>query len=175
MQIERLASLNGGPLKIKFLFKYGLGTIHILRQHQTGWVGSENGNFFLLSVHEIACLLHGLMGQKCPKTCYIIYEWPFRWQHWTSNVSPFKRFVKYCITIYLLNHLNTRFKQKLEDITSRDQGACLASLMMPLQLVTVVKGVIHLIYHNWWCNSPKVETTLYLYRFTKITLTNVGQ
>ena len=75
MQIERLATINGGPLKITAIFKYGLD-------------GSSSG---------------------------------------------------------------PRFKQALVDIESRVQGCCFSTLMVPLQLVTAVKGVVHLIWQNCWC------------------------
>ena len=87
-QIDRLASLNGGPLKIKFLFKYGLD-------------GSSEG---------------------------------------------------------------PRFKQALQDITSRDQGHCLATQMVPLQLVTVVQNKVHLIWHNWWCEYTNLSLFVCLSR-----------
>ena len=48
-----------------------------------------------------------------------------------------------------------QFDQLLADLQSRVQGSCLASLMVPLQLITVVQNKVHLLYHNWWCNSPK--------------------
>ena len=49
---------------------------------------------------------------------------------------------------------NPCFKQKLENPKSRDQGACLASVMVPLQLVTIIKKKIHLVWQNCRCNSP---------------------
>ena len=49
---------------------------------------------------------------------------------------------------------NPIFKQKLQDPKSRNQGACLASVMVPLQLVTIIKKRILLIWQNCRCNSP---------------------
>ena len=48
-------------LKSKSCMKPNLGTIQILRNHWTGWVGWENRHFFLLSVHR------GWWGQKKSK------------------------------------------------------------------------------------------------------------
>ena len=43
------------------------GTIQILRNHWTGWVGSANGHFCLLSVHR------GWVGKKKSKNLFKYY------------------------------------------------------------------------------------------------------
>ena len=54
-QIERLSAINGGPLQIKFIFKYGLdgssggprsSIYYVIKK--TGWVGSKNHCFLLM-------------------------------------------------------------------------------------------------------------------------------
>ena len=46
---------------------FRLGTIHILRKHWTGWVGSEIGHFCLLTVHR------EWVGQKIPQNTLTWY------------------------------------------------------------------------------------------------------
>ena len=64
----------------------------------------------------------------------------------------------YCPNIYTVNSGHTKFKQVLEDINSIVQGSCLLTMMVPLQLITVVQGKVHLVWHNWWC---KLELAKY--------------
>ena len=51
---------------------------------------------YMNSVHVMGGLEKGKIS------AYVIYEWSLRWQHWTSNVSLFKRFVKYYINNILI-------------------------------------------------------------------------
>ena len=44
-----------------------LGTIQVLRNNWTGWVGSENSHACLLSVHS--------GSEKVQKSGYVIFEW----------------------------------------------------------------------------------------------------
>ena len=47
-----------------------------------------------------------------------------------------------------------KFKQALKE-NLREPGKLLATLMVPIQLVCIIKGKLKVIYHNWRCNSPK--------------------
>ena len=49
---------------------------------------------------------------------------------------------------------NPFINQRLQDPSSRDQGSCFASCMVPLQLVCEVAKKIQLLWHNTKCNSP---------------------
>ena len=53
---------HGQKLVIIKSYEFHLGTIHILCKHWAGWIGSENGNFWLLSVNNL-CLHNGWLGQ----------------------------------------------------------------------------------------------------------------
>jgi hypothetical protein len=66
-------SWSKGPFK--YYVMIGLG----------GWVGSENGHFYLLSVHWGA----GWMGQKkSKKNAYVIFEWsPRRTSFWHAHTK----------------------------------------------------------------------------------------
>ena len=68
---------KGQSLKKSILVQ--LGTIHILRKHWTGWVGSENGSFCLLSVH-----IHGWV-RKSPKT-WLHNIWMVPYQPFTAKL-----------------------------------------------------------------------------------------
>ena len=45
------------------------GTIQVLRQQRSGWVGSKNGNFCWFTVLPIYSDVGGWVGLKKPKTC----------------------------------------------------------------------------------------------------------
>ena len=58
------------PLSHWVMVIQDVGTIHLLRKQWTGWVGSENGSFRLLSVHT-----YWVRGpEKVPKPDYVIFE-----------------------------------------------------------------------------------------------------
>ena len=50
------------------LITTALGTIQVLRQQRSGWMGTENGNFLLIC-NTIYADIGGWVVLKKPKTC----------------------------------------------------------------------------------------------------------